>query len=394
MKAGRKLVLGSGVLLLTCGMVLAQEAGQSIVYSVGTSVEMTDNRDASENDEVDNIDVFLKPSIEFNADGRVSTFSFEYVPSLRYRTDPGDNQDETDILHDLELKWRYQLSRRARLRFSDRFRIEENPQVEEGGAIVRADTSYTLNNARLGLNYDLGDYSNLDFLLSNMLRRYDEDAIATTSDKDMTGLRLQHRMSLSDTLRTLLTGGFQMYGYEDSALYGSRDFTSFIGAVGLEKLLTPNVIGSLSVGYQSRDYDNANLDGDGSAYFKGDISGLVNPDLRIGSVIEYGLRDSDAFPYASQEYTDFRGYADMRLAANTSLVLAGTYRLSTYDEALAYGLSGGDEDVIVLDAQLKYALTEQASVMVGQRFEDISADATVGSSYTRNTTRAGATFSF
>ncbi len=384
---------GAMSLLMACG-ALAQgsDAGQPLRISIGVAAESTDNRDASEENKQDNVDIYLRPRAEiYLGDPGSSFLDAYYTPALRYRTEPGENQDETDFQHQLGANMRRLLSERLRLRLSDGLAITDDPAIEKNGSVVRGDQSYVMNTAEAGINYDLFRYSNLDMLVVNRIRRFDEEDVASLSDEDETSLRIQHRRSLTATLRTLLTGEYRIYSYADNPQF-TRDFDSMVLAVGLENSFTENVIGSLSGGWQTRDHEDENIDLDDKPYVRADLVGQMNPDLRIGAVAGYGIRDSDAYPYASQEYSDFSGFAHAKITQKLLLKLAGTYRLSTYE---AFGmLPGGDENLLVGDVELAFNALESATLMVGYRLEDIDADDGVGASYVKNIVRVGATLSF
>lgn len=386
-------VKASAMSLLMVGGVFAQAGatGQPVRFSVGVVVESNDNRDATEVNKQDNVDIFLRPRLDLYLGDVSSLFDFYYAPALRYRTEPGENQDETDFQHHLGVNVRRAISDRLRLRVSDRLTVTDDPQIEESGNVVRGDQSYVANIVTAALNYDLFRYSNLDLQVHNRIRRFDDDAVAARSDEDETVVRIQHRRSLTPTLRTLLTGEYRMYSYADNLFY-KRDFDSVVLAVGLENAFSENVIGSISVGWQTRDHDDADIDVDDKPYVRAEISGQLNPDLRVGAVAGHGIRDSDAFPYPSQEYTDFSGFAHAKITQKLRLKVAGTYRLSTYE---AFGVfPGGDENVLVGDVELTFHAMETMAFMVGYRVEDIDADDGVGASYTRNVARVGATLSF
>ncbi len=369
----------------------ARDAGQPVRFSVGVVAESSDNRDATEENKQDNVDLYLRPRLELFLGSASSMLDLYYAPGLRYRSEPGDGQDETDFQHHLGVQARHSFSERLRMRVNESLSVSDDPQIEENGSVVRSDQSYVGNAVEAGLNYDLFRYSNLDLSVRNRIRRFDDEAVAALSDEDETAVRIQHRRSLTPTLRTLLTGEYRMYSYADNPLY-TRDFDSVVLAVGLENSFTENVIGSLSVGWQTRDHDDANIDVDDKPYVRGEISGQLNPDLLIGAVAGYGIRDSDAYPYPSQEYTDFSGFVHAKLTQKLRLQVAGTYRLSTYEQFSA--LPGGDEHVLVGDVQLAFNAMESLAFMVGYRVEDIDADDGVGASYTRNVARVGATLSF
>ncbi len=392
----RWLMVGIGGSFLASALLAtaAEQTGQALRFSVSASVEASDNRDAAETDEVSNEDFYLRPRIELGMGSDTSFLSGYYEPSFRYRTEPGDDQNEFEVLHRLELAMRHAFSERARLRITEHFRKIEDPQVQEGGSILRADRSYFLNEVRVGLNYDLGRLSNIDLLAHNRIRRYDEDDVAALSDKDESGVAVAFRHTLAPKLQGLLRGAYRMYGYEEDDTLFSRDFDTVIGSVGAEYLFTPQVIGTLAVGMQSRMYDQDELDSDDNAHVRGELSGELSPELRVGMSAGFGVRDADVFPYPSQEYTEVRGFSEMNLTSLLRWKLAATYRTSTYDPYPELGLAGGDEDIMVLDTQLSYQFSDPASFMVGYRIEDVSADDTLSGSFTRNTARAGIQASF
>ncbi len=387
-------VTASVVSLFFVGGVFAQtdERGQPVRFSVGVVAEIDDNRDATADNKQDNVDLFLRPRLDLYFGDASSLFDFYYAPALRYRTEPGENQDETDFQHHLGVEMRHALSGRLRLRVSDRLSVTDDPQIEENGSVVRGDQSYVANTVTAGLNYDLFRYSNLDLQVHNRVSRFDDEAVAARSDEDESGVRIQHRRSLTPTVRTLLTGEYRMYSYEDNLIY-TRDFDSVVLAVGLENSFTENVLGSLSVGWQTRDHDDEDIDVDDTPYVRAEISGQMNPDLQVGVVVGYGIRDSDAFPYPSQEYADFSGFVNAKLTQKLKLQVAGNYHQSTYEQIDETRL-GGNENVLVGDVGLSFYAMESLSLMVGYRVEEIDADDAVGSSYTKNTVRVGATLNF
>jgi len=388
-------VMQCSVVVLAAGLLAAQGAqeGQALRFGVSSSVEATDNRDASETDKQSNVDVFVRPYVAFHTDTGAFRLNALYEPGLRYRSEPGDDQNETDLQHRFSLSLRQALSERTVIRLSDVLLQIEDPQISEGGAIERADRSYFLNTFRASLNYDLGRLSNVDLGIRHQVRRYDEDRIAILSDKDELGGNVVFRHGLSPTLRALVNAGYSSYSFEDDGNL-SRDFDSLTGTVGLEYLFTPQVTGSLSGGMQTRSYDEDLLETDDNVLIRGELSGTLNPDLRVGATAGAGVRDADVYPYPSQEYGELRGYADVTLSPSVVLRGALTYRASTYDAYPQLGLAGGDEDVIVFDAQLTYNLTEMAALLAGHRYEDVSADAGLSGSFTRNTTRVGLRLDF
>jgi hypothetical protein len=365
------------------------EAGSPVRYGTILSVESTDNRDATETDEQSNVDVFLSPYVEVVTDSGMTSWDFRYEPSLRYRSEPGDNQNDTELHHYLTLKLRHELGARSRVRLSNNFMQIEDPQIEEGGAIQRADRSYTLNTLRGALNYDLGRLSNIDIGMISQIRSYDDEAIATLSDKNELGGVIAYRRVMTELVNLLGHVAYTMYAYEDDGLR-SRDFDMIRGSLGLEFTFNPQLSGSVSGGAQSRSYDSDALDDESNGYVEALLSGTLNPDLIIGLDGSVGVRDADVYPYPSQEYAEIRGFFDWDMTMAFALRGAMTYRMSTYDAYAALALPGGDEETLVVDVTLQYKVSELASFTLGHRVEDITADdSLLSGSYTRNTSRAG-----
>jgi hypothetical protein len=167
------------------------------------------------------------------------------------------------------------------------------------------------------------------------------------------------------------------------------------------------VLGTFSVGSQTREYDDDELDRDTSPYLNVSLEGLLGEGTRIGGSLGLGVRDSDAYPFASQEYSELRAFVDASLSAKLNLRVSATYRVSTYDaDNIPSGFtfadlasispdvrsdSSADETTVVGDAELTFVATENTTIFVGVRVEDIDSD--VGQSYTKNIGRIGATLS-
>jgi len=119
----------------------ANQEGQPLRYGVSASIEATDNRDAVKSNKESNVDLFLRPYAEWRMDTGVTRLNLRYQPGLRYRSEPGDDQNEFDLHHRLALTLHQDLSERARVRASNTFLKIDDPQIAEGGAVLRSDRS-------------------------------------------------------------------------------------------------------------------------------------------------------------------------------------------------------------------------------------------------------------
>jgi len=367
--------------------------GRPVRFGFSFDIHATDNRDAVDTGETSNVDLFLRPYIGYHLDTEATRLRLRYEPSLRYREDPGDDQNEFDLHHRLNVEVRQQFTERARARLSNTFFKFDDPEIEEGGAIVRTDRSYILNTFRFGFNYDIGRLSNLDLSVRNQIRRYDDSEMALLSDKDEIGVGVAFRHTITPTLIALFHSAYDRYSFEDDAFL-SRDFDSITGSAGLEYVFLPELIGSVSVGAQMRSNDESLLETDENLYVEAQLSADTGYNHHMGIIAGYGHRDADVAPYATQEYAEIRGFSVASLTQLLTLRNAATYRRSSYDTVPEFFLPGGNEDIFVFDIELSYQITELMSLMVGDRFEYISADDDLSGSYTRNTLRAGMRMDF
>ena len=389
---------------LVIGMVVQSPAfsqekvGTPLRFSISTHADFTDNRDSVEFNKTDNTDIFLSPRIDYIYNGSGSHIDLFYIPSIRYRTDAGDTGDDTTWQHDFGLKASHAVTERTRLRFYEKYDYNDDSAIESGGAIIRGNHTYSENTIEGGLNIDIYRYSNLDFLLRNNLMRFDDDAVARTSDEDISSFDASYRHQLNQTLRWVLGATYSMYSYDSSL---SRDFNSILGKTGLENAFTPNTFGVLIVGWQNSDFDDNTIESADEPYVLASIECRTGADLNIGATVGHGLRDTDAFPFSVQTYSEFRGFADFNITPKLVLRGSGTYRLSEYDkESIPAGVTtdgfigadGGDVVTLVGDILLDCNVKENISVYAGYRYENVDSD--VGQTYSKNIARVGASLSF
>jgi len=108
-----------GIFLVGGVAVLAETP---LRFSVKVEAEFTDNRDsAADGDEESNFDVFVVPRVDAKVSGDRTTANAYYMPALRYRGDPNEDQDSTALHHHLGLELGHDASPRVKLGLHDRF---------------------------------------------------------------------------------------------------------------------------------------------------------------------------------------------------------------------------------------------------------------------------------
>ncbi len=384
--------------LLSGGLVRAQNPADiaarresPVVLSATIAVEATDNRDSVARDKQSNVDLYVVPRIDLVFDGGRSTLGLNYAPSLRLRSDAAPHQNDTEIYHRLGINAGHELSMRLRGRLDNRFDYTDDPSVQSGGATLRGDRSYLINRLLIGLNYDLLQASNVDLTVEHRIKRYDESAIARNFDEDELGVGVALRHQLTETLRLMGNAKAIQYAYDTTTL--ERDFDSVIVAAGVEYALSETLMATLTAGYQDRSYADSSQSSDGLPYVRALLKGSSGR-LRMTGEVGHGLRNSDVYPFSSQDYTDARATVAVEVSGKLELQMAAVYSLSSYDQdqtpsgvvdADFQKARSGDRTTLALDLGAIYRMTETMSVNVAQRFEDVDSD--VDESFTKLTTR-------
>ena len=378
-----------------------KQMGKPYRLSVRGDVEYTDNRDSSENNEESNTDLYLRPRLDLYYQSTASEFDLFYVPSFRYRSNPAGTQNENELLHLLDADWRYDLSERTRTRLMNRFEYTDDPAVENG-AVVRQNASYFVNRIDGIWNYDLLEYSNLDFWAAYRAQRYDRSELAQVADQDQALAALSLRHQLTETLRSVATLRYNAFAYDSIELDRDYQTTAIIG--GVEKSFSESLLGGATFGALVRNYSDATITGDGDIlpYAKFLLHGNTIPTTDLDFVLEAGMREADVVPYASQEFVEVSGKAFWRAFNDkTRLGIVFLYRVSMYDDdqlpgdPADYGFlktTEGDERTFVGVFDIAYSALENTTLRFSQRYENIDSD--LIRSYTKNTSMVSVDYSF
>jgi len=386
---------GFVVCMLVAAHVFAQqeEKRDPFDFSIGVRVEATDNRDSSEVNEEDNVDIFVYPEFAFFVTSDQSSLDVYYRPSYRYRSDPGVLQNEDEIFHDFTLHADHEATANTKLRLNNIFTYTDDPSISEG-AIFRRNATYIRNAIEAGVMHAFTPLTKADLSGLYDIKRYDDGEVADESDQDEYRVTLLGTRQVSRTAQIRAQGMFRHYE-QDSSIGVIRDFDVARVAGGFEKVFSPEFVTIVDVGADFVEYDDASLDSETFPYVGIDGRYSPNPGFRISGFLDHGVRNSDVFPFASQEFTEFKIDLEHDTTPTVTLGLRGTARLSKYDlesrpssaPPPAPGLAAdGDEDTLVLDADATVALSDTARIKVLYRIEDI--DSEVARSFTKNTVGA------
>jgi len=376
--------------------VAAADDARPVKFSVAVEGEWTDNRDSTrDGTEENNFDLYVRPRVDLKHKGPRTDAGFYYVLSFRDRSDPATNQNDTLWEHDLEASVRHAVSPKVTVRAHEKFDINDDPRVERGGT-TRSDLSHIINRLKGGVNYEFLEQTGVDVDGLYRIKRYDKDEQPEVVDEDELAatVTLSHR--LSETLSALVLGKYTTYDFED-APGERRDFDTILAAVGLDAMLSPNLVGKAQVGWQRADYDDPTLSDNDQPYVLVGVGGTPEQTTRLTAELKHGIRDGDAYPYASQDYTEGRVRLEWDPIAALTVAAEGTYRVSEYDDLTATTEGrpvSGDVDTTVGQVDVTYRFKERLSLTFAQRYEDVDPDAGVEEQYTRNSTRLGVNVEF
>lgn len=372
--------------------VLAQDEADIWKLSASVIGEGTDNRDSTVEKE-SNFDLFLRVRLDLNMDWDVDMLDIYYAPAYRYRSDPSYLQNDTELQHDLGIIGRRDLGN-VDLRLNESFNYTDDPSVQQSGSTLRRDSSYAMNNFMAGVRVLMTEVSDVDLSVRNMIKRYDDEARALESDEDSTGAELSMWRRMEATLAGYIMAGMDVFDYDHTA--GDRGFDDVYAGIGLEKSFSRDLKGGVRAGYKSISYNDSTIEDDSSPFIQGTLVTEMTAVSRVTGAIGYTLRDADVYPFSSQEATSFSVQWDWDTTPLLGIGVYVLYAIGNYDAATVpesidatTAVVDGDERTFVMQGQVNYKINEMTSVMLSQRFEDVDADITGATSFSRNATRLG-----
>jgi hypothetical protein len=387
-----------GMLGAWTGPVPAQEntdEGPNPPLKLGVSVgtEWTDNRDASTTKE-DNLDVWIRPRMDVLLYGEGAGVDGYYMPTFRYRSDPSDIQNDYEWYHDLGLNGTLKATPQCTLDLREKFHYTDNPTVEPDVSTVRRDDSYALNRVEGAATWEFAPLWAFEGRARHMMKSYKDSEVGRQSDEDSIGGGALLKWWVARTLRVSAVSEAEQFGYDSAQ---NRDFLSVFGGVGVENVFSPQTRALARVGVRQLEYDDESIDSQTGPYVDVAIQGSATPGTRLIAMASYMMRDSDVYPYASQEFLRFYGRLEWDVVREFTLAGSAAYRTGQYDQdtvpiELRAASAGGDETVVEVSAEALYRIGQDASLRLVQGFEDVDSD--VSDSFTRNSTMLIMTFQF
>ena len=308
-----------------------------------------------------------------------------YRPSLIWYNER--EPSSSDFLNDLDLNVVHNFSPSLTLSLSDTLRAGELPELQDGEYVVREKDDNYYNSAMATLSYNLRPETRLDLSGRYITLMYDTDSPAKDNNDYYSivgGLTLRQQLASRSTVMGDLR--YQTLTYNDSNADFNRDATTIFAGLGVEQTFTPQLLGSLRGGVESRSYDDDLYDDNTKPYVEGSMTFLPTPATRITASASYTIYESDVDLYLSQDRTYFSLSAAHDFTSKLSLYASGAYTLNAYTEeySLDSELGDADENSFLFSTRLAYRVNRINWIEAGWQYVQMDSDLANRESYKRN----------
>lgn len=375
MKWLNSMLVGALTGVLLCDLaVAAPETAQNLQIKNRFRVGWDSNVYEEEKDKNESFKIIEEIELLLNMDMEQSFFGLRYRPTFIWWSDR--NPDDTDFHHEFDLVLAHNFTPRLSINAKNALRIAEIPELIERGTVVRENDDYVYNLADVVLGYRVSEATRVEVGARYTLLRYDNKEVAVTDDYDIyaSGVTLRHQLQRETAISADLR-------YESTEYTDTKDRSSdstFYG-LGLEQIFTPNLVGSVRGGAQTKSFDKEDI-GDETNPF-GDISltYLPSPKTRVTVGAGYSMFEADVYPFASQDRLLTFLTLSHDLTARVQLFLAGSYQMSDYkrDQTLddpAYPKVDGEEEVMQASGRVSYMLNRRNYLELSLQYLDFTSD--------------------
>jgi hypothetical protein len=348
------------------------------VYQAGTSGGQT-------HDQTSSFRIIEELEMLVNLNLERTTLGLRYRPSLIWYQDREPH--DTDFLNDLDLNFTHSFSPVLVLSLSDTLRASQLPELQDDNYIVRETDDNYYNSAIATLSYNLRPETRLDLSGRYITLIYDSGSPAKQNNDYYSivgGLTLRQQLASRTTVMGDLR--YQTLTYNESNVDNNRDAQSVFAGLGLEQTFSPQILGSLRGGMESRMYDAADFKNNTAPYGEISTTFLPTPATRITAAASYSIYEADVDKYLSQDRT----YLTLSLAhdftAKLSFYISGAYTLNAYekDYALENDLVDANENSYLVSMRLAYRVNRINWIEAGWQYVKFDSDLLNRESYDRN----------
>lgn len=374
---------------LVCLMAVGVFAKSPFRIQNRLRLEIDSNVYQSEDNETESFKILDEIEILYNLNIDNIYLGLRYRPNFVWYEER-DN-DSTDIIHDLDVNFSWTITPRLVLGLSETLRAGQLPELQDGNMIVRENDDYYYNTANATLAYTVRPGTRLDLSGRYALIRYDSDSPAKDdADYDNYVVGLSLRQQFVERTTGMFDFRYQRFEYCDVAEEArDRSADVYYAGLGVEQNFSPNLLGSLRGGLESRSYKHGDYDDQNSPYADASITYLPSSDTRVTVGASYLIQDSDPVAYLSAGRASLSLSVVHDLTAKMSLYLSGRYTHVDYEGDFSLGerYEDADEDIYQCSARVSYEILKNNWLEAYWQFVDLDTDVVGRASYTRH--RAG-----
>jgi len=346
----------------------------------------TDNRDGLRSNKEANLDLTAEPRLSYRLTAEQGQLDFYVAPALKWHSNPrssseGSPQNDAELFGGIGLDGLYRIVPRVQVKLGESFLYTDDPGIDEGGATVRTNGSFYLNNAYAEVGAELTPkfIGSLNGRVIN--KRYTEDSVANYEDEDT--------LSSEANLKYMMGSGYALSGFVGASLFDNesptvdRGSTVYDVGAGVEKTFTPDFWAKLSAGYANADYENENLDSLDTVLGRGEVV------LRAASPTRFRVSGMHGFyapyvrPYSVQRLTSVAGSVEHDFTQQITLAANAQYTQGHYKNEGTAETPGGDDRLATAGVRGYYRFSRNLSAGLGYTFEHW--DSEVRESFNRNT---------
>lgn len=300
--------------------------------------------------------------------------------------------EDTEFLNDLDFNLMHNFSPALQLSLSDTLRASQLPELQDENYIVRQKDDNTYNSALATLAYNLRPETRIDLSGRHVMVVYDTGSPSKDNSDYYSlvgGLTLRQQLASRTTLMGDLR--YQTVTYNEAEEVNARDAESVFAGVGVEQTFSPQLLGTLRAGLESRAYDNERFDDNNQPYGEFSMTFLPSPATRITAAASYSIYEADVERYLSQNRTYFSLSVAHDFTTKLSFYVSGAYSINAYeaDYALDADLPDANEDSFLVSARLAYRLNRINWLEAGYQFVKLDSEVPNRESYDRNRVDVG-----
>lgn len=305
----------------------------------------------------------------------------------------GMSADQSSEVAGFGLNWTNRISDRLRIVSRNNLNKEREPDYAQGfqGAASGDYLRWSTDQA-VGYRWSerLGTYTGV---------RYDDVSYDDIDGFDRSSLMFYNDFRYQVSPQTVGTFTYRLSEVDGGSV---ADSTNSYFLLGLEHRFSPNTLGVIKVGVQSRDVDGG--DDTSSPYVEASIKSQFNEQFTVSSYLRYGVEDYARFVRAIGGAREYEGAETLRLGVTgiygvseeLSLNAGLNYVNLGYVDGKAAGgaVSDNDEDSLNLSVGFRLELSDTMWLNGSYNFETLSSDVADSREYDRNRINLGINSTF